>query len=173
MNETMEKGIPIDRIYSIYSYVLKIVRKFRFDEHTCLDVAQEIVMKLYLKSDSFAAKSRLKTWIYSIAKNHCINYKNRIYDKTPLPVDFSGSVSYESISENAESNFLTNELKDKLSACIQKLPEHLKAPLVYFYYDNLKYSEISNKMDIPIGTVKSRINTAKNFLRNLLEQQLA
>ncbi|MBN2531259.1 MAG: sigma-70 family RNA polymerase sigma factor [Spirochaetales bacterium] len=175
MIESAEKSIPIDHLHTIYNYVNRIASKFRFDEHTCMDVTQEIMMKVYLKSSSFTGKAQLKTWIYSVARNHCINYKKRIYDKNPVLIDSPDFISFSPgsfHSYNSEEYFLMKSLKKILSDYVHKLPEHLKQPLVYFYYGNLKYSEISQKMGIPIGTVKSRINTAKGLLRNKLEKHV-
>ena len=68
-------------------------------------------------------------------------------------MDFSQHSKIDYVSGEIDKPLLIKELKVTVSNFINKLPDHLKYPLIYFYYDELKYSEIANKMNIPIGTV--------------------
>ncbi len=164
----LENSNPVsNRLESFYSYVNRIVRKFRFDDQTCMDVIQEVLMKVYAKSDSFSGKSEIKTWIFSVTRNHCINYKKRIYEKNFRDLYF---MDCDPVANDAGDYDVMNTLKEALLPCLRTLPDHLLNPLVHFYYENMKYSEISSIMGIPIGTVKSRINVAKKRLKALIEK---
>lgn len=149
----------------ILDFVHKVVRKFKFEEHTNQDLVQDIMLKLHLKSSTFNGKSSLKTWLYSVIKNHCLNFKQRVYKNYLLSMSFNDWDTVSIDSENGESALLLQKLKEMVNEHVNKLPDHLRLPIRYFYYENMKYKSISKKMDIPMGTVKSRINTAKMKLK--------
>ncbi|MBN2737181.1 MAG: sigma-70 family RNA polymerase sigma factor [Spirochaetales bacterium] len=164
MTEVLNKEMFNYQIKSIYDFVYKVVRKYRFDEHTSKDIIQEIMIKVYYQKDKFHGNSRFNTWIWAIARNYCINYKKRLYDKNPLSLVLFEDKLENSLAETPELWLYKNELSQILVLLIKKLPEYLKNPLICFYYKNEKYKVIADKLKIPIGTIKSRINRAKKIL---------
>jgi len=149
----------------ILDYVSKVVRMYRFDEDTNQDVVQDIMVKYYCNASEFKGKSKLTTWLYSVIKNHCLNLKQKIYKNYLLSMNFNDWDTLPGKSENTESSLLYNKVKAMITAHVNKLPDYLQLPIRYFYYQDMLYKDIALKMNIPIGTVKSRINTAKNMLK--------
>jgi RNA polymerase sigma-70 factor, ECF subfamily len=154
----------IKNIKSYYSLVFKITKKFFFDPDICLELTQEIMLKIYLKINIFDERSKFETWIYTITKNHCINYKDRKYKKDRLLVDINENLHFHDVS--TEDEYIIKEQSCIIVKMIKSLPEQLRKPLFLYYYKNLKYKEIGKILNIPVGTVKSRINTAKDHLHN-------
>ncbi len=159
-----------EELTAIYCYAGKFARKYGFDEHTLMDVTQEIVIRSFLRRGTFNGKSKLKTWIFSVARNYCINFKNRVYDNHPFFSDHSRLDSFSSDSDAVPERVMEKEAVEALTYYFKRLPPRLKDPLRYFYYDDLKYDDIAVMLGIPIGTVKSRIFEAKRILRTNLER---
>lgn len=160
-----------DQIRSMYTYIGKIIKGFRFDEHTSLDISQEVMLKAYSSCCRFAGKSKFSSWVYAITRNYCINYKKRIYSKKPICFDFSSGENNLTASDNIENEFFKRELSKKLSSVLDGLPECLRKSLFFYYYEDLKYYQIAEKMKIPLGTVKSRINSAKTLVKARLMKE--
>lgn len=76
-----------------------------------------------------------------------------------------------SASGSAESQAVENIAQEALLVRISNLPDKLKLPILLCYFEDLDYQGIAQVLNIPIGTVKSRLNTAKNKLRTEMESQ--
>lgn len=137
------------------------------------DVMQEVFIKVYRAQNSFKPeKGNFNSWLRRITINQIISRRRRKY----LP-----SLSLELLEEQdaalpENSHLLPEELviKQEESKRIQKAISFLDkkhiAVLAMRYYENLSYSEIAQVLDIPLGTVKSRLNTAMKALRKELEE---
>lgn len=150
-------------ITDYYQYIRNIIRSFYFDDSTCKDLTQDVMIKLFCTTGTFTGEAQFKSWIYLVTRNHCINYKKK------------SSCKRITLLENMEDYYYTPDqdqfsLEDRktILEIILQLPHSLSTPLIFFYYRSFKYSEIAKKMKIPIGTVKSRINAAKRKLRSKL-----
>ncbi len=130
------------------------------------DLTQEIFLKLYASLNKYSPRSNFKLWLYRLAKNHIIDwYRKKKYInlkmeemKQSLLINSSGN----SFKENME------ELKDKIRRAIESLDIQFKLPIILRDLQGLSYEEISNILDIPVGTVKSRINRGRLLLSEIL-----
>jgi RNA polymerase sigma-70 factor (ECF subfamily) len=92
--------------------------------------------------------------------------------------DFESTVAKDYVlmavgsNDSVEEQFERKHIQALLIANIDKLPHPQKVPMVLFYYQQMKYSEIASVLGVPEGTVKSRINTAKRKLKSVLEGEL-
>ncbi len=134
------------------------------DSEEAKDLFQETAFRAYKNIDKFKSGTNLKAWLFTIMKNIFINnYRqktkaNTIIDTTEnLYYLNSGSVA---ISNQAESNILGEELKNMVA----NLDESIKIPFL-MHYQGFKYQEIADHLDIPLGTVKSRIFFARKELK--------
>jgi RNA polymerase sigma-70 factor (ECF subfamily) len=137
------------------------------------DVMQEVFIKIYRAQNSYKPeKGSFNSWLRRITINQIISRRRRKY----LP-----SLSLESLEEQdaalpEKSHLLPEELviKQEESIRIQKAISFLDRKhitvLAMRYYENLSYSEIAQVLEIPLGTVKSRLNTAIKALRRELEE---
>ncbi len=157
--------MKFERIYKkykndVYNYVYWRV----LDREDALDITQEVFIKVYRNLDGFKGRSSIKTWLFAIARNTVTNYLTRNKKKEETELE--------------ESLFLDNfnrseaEMKRTLLLALDKLPLEHAEILRLYYFDRFSYKEIAELMGINIGTVKSRLNRAKKYLKAELEKRL-
>lgn len=135
------------------------------------DLTQETFLKAYRNIDSFKGNSSLYTWTYRIARNVCMDALRRrkfrgqfLFDwfrKTDAETDFPDPSGHD-VPEN-------NDLKYWIDHALAKLPEDYRAVIVFREIQDLSYEEIAQILEIPEGTVKSRLFKARKMLRSYLE----
>jgi RNA polymerase sigma-70 factor (ECF subfamily) len=128
------------------------------------DVSQEVFIQVYRKLDHFRFESQFTTWLYAITINKCRDYLRRVKIRslfTPLADDDRNYPSH-----TPKQNFDIREIVQK---AIAKLPEKLKTPLILRDFEGMSYQEIADTLGTEVGTVKSRIFRARDYLKKLLE----
>lgn len=132
------------------------------------DLVQETVYKAIVNYEKFQTGTNLKAWLYTIMKNIFINdyrkkvSRNVIVDNTPNAYLLNSSIT---ISNNAERAFVMEDI----NLALQKISAELRVPFL-MHYKGYKYKEIADKLNLPLGTVKSRIFFARRDLAQLLEK---
>ena len=131
------------------------------------DLYQETAYRAITNQEKFRAGTNLKAWLFTIMKNIFINnYRKRtkantIIDSTEnLYYINSGSVS---IKNSAESNIMMKEL----IKMVEELDVSIKVPFM-MHYQGFKYQEIADHLDLPLGTIKSRIFFARKELKSII-----
>ena len=131
------------------------------------DLVQETMLKAFSYRNKFLVGTNLKGWLYTIMKNSFINnYRRMIRRKTFIDTtdnNFLMDVPGNLTENMGESSFVRTDIDD----AINELPEDLKITFS-LNIDGFKYHEIAEKLDIPMGTVKTRIFVAKRKLRKQL-----
>ena len=132
------------------------------------DLYQETAYRAIMNKDKFRPGTNLKAWLFTIMKNIFINnYRkkskmNTIMDSTDnMYYINSGSVV---IGNKAESNILM----DELNKMVESLDDNIKLPFK-MHFDGFKYQEISEELNLPLGTVKSRIFFARKALKQKIK----
>ncbi|CCC57844.1 RNA polymerase sigma factor [Caloramator australicus] len=147
-----------NKIYNIAYYILK-------NEHDAMDVTQEVALKIYRSISNFKGDSKLSTWIYRITYNTCLDYiKKR---KEDLSLDEYIAIEGETI-DNTEDTYESNELRNIIKNCILKLNEDFRTIIVLRDVHGFSYQEIAGILNIEVGTVKSRLNRAREALKKEL-----
>lgn len=126
------------------------------------DVAQEAFIKAWARLPDFRRQSSFMTWLYRITVNAAIDWVRRRRPETEL------SDAMPSGREAPEEATLRRESQRRVRAAIQELPPAARAALVLREYEQLSYREIAAVLDVPIGTVMSRLNYARRLLRERL-----
>jgi RNA polymerase sigma-70 factor (ECF subfamily) len=138
------------------------------------DMAQEAFVRAYVNIHRFRTDLKFSTWLYRIATNLCID---RIRKKKPdyfLDAEVPGTDGLTMYSQVAaeidlpEKQVETLELQDMIQAEINRLPEKYRSVIVLKYIEELPLKEISDVLDLPIGTVKTRIHRGREALRKQL-----
>lgn len=138
------------------------------------DMAQEALIRAYVNIASFNINMKFSTWIYRIATNLCID---RLRKKKPdfyLDAEVSGTDGLTMYSQVAADTVLpedeleTIELQETIQKEILKLPEKYRSVIVLRYIEELSLNEISEILDMPLGTVKTRIHRGREALRQQL-----
>lgn len=150
--------------------ILGLVGRFIKDQSEVEDVCQEAFIKAYRALPKFRGDSAFYTWLYRIAINTAKNYmvaKGRRPPSTDLDVGESDFLEMETVLEDVagpEQNINRDELKQVIDTAIDELPEDLRTAFTLREFGGLSYEEITEIMDCPVGTVRSRIFRAREAL---------
>lgn len=144
----------------------RLVRRYTSSEADAEDLTQEIFVDLYRSIGSFRGESALATWVYRVALNHCRKYAGRTYAIT---------VSYDDVRTEPESDeygpaqyAARRELSDQVYAALDHLsPDHREVVILHELQE-LTYRECAAILQVPEGTVKSRLSYAFRRLRGPL-----
>lgn len=141
------------------------------------DLAQEVFIKLYTHIDTFELKGRFIKYLFRIARNHWIDKLRHdaprpktVSMDNPLGEGETTAKEYISTDVNHPSSALEKkEMSKIITEALDKLPQEQKMVILLSEFHGLSYEEISEVMNIPLGTVKSRIHFAISKLRSILK----
>lgn len=159
----------IDDLYN-FAYHLTL------DEFLSEDLVQETYFKSYKFISGYQRGTNAKAWLFRILKNEFINiYRKK--ERSPNEVDFDEAISYQSedtiLNESTyldlREDIFQNMLGDEVSLALNSLPVDYRTVIVLRDLQSFKYEEISEILDIPIGTVRSRLFRARNELKEKLK----
>ena len=140
--------------------VIRIIRNITNDNNIGEDIAQDVFLTAYKKLRTFdPARSNFSTWLFTITRNKSLNAlkKKRPVSMSQLPDKTDGRDPYGDLSEK--------EFLDKLDRILLTLPDRQKTAFVLAEFERLPYEQIAQIEGVRIGTIKSRINRAKNKLK--------
>ncbi len=147
-----------------------------YNAEDAADLVQETYLKAFKFMDKFEEGTNAKAWLFKIMKNAYINdYRKKT--KRPSKVDYEEIVGYHEGDDAQLSSFydLREDIFDKMmgdevTVAIEALPEEFKSVIFLCDIEDFTYEEISKIMDVPIGTVRSRLFRARNMLKDLLKK---
>lgn len=150
----------------LFSYLCRYLGNAEMAE----DVFQAAFLQIHLKCDQFEEGRRFRPWLYMIATNQAIDSKRRQKRHNIVSLDTAGRSSDDEICqlvnllESGEANPLEHaerrERCDSVRDTLNSLPESMTAVVQLVYYQGMKYREAAEVLDIPVGTVKSRLHAA-------------
>lgn len=135
------------------------------------EVCQDVFIKVHDKLGDFNFQSKLSTWIATIAYRTSLNYLSKKKIKFDKDIDSMSTVELLNMTdENTPERLLQKkDSKEFLLHIIDKLPVHYKSVLTLFHLDEMNHAEISEVMDMPVGTVKNYLFRARKLLKDGLE----
>lgn len=152
-----------------YPAVVRVVYRLCGDTQMAEDAAQEAFIRAWAKLPGYQSKAPFCRWVYRIAVNIALDVLRRkphdSLDEDPYADQLAGD------SPNPEAAFIKREQVDRVQSAIRALPDGARAVLVLREYGGLSYDEISSTLDIPAGTVMSRLNYARTRLREMLREE--
>jgi RNA polymerase sigma-70 factor, ECF subfamily len=147
-----------------------VIGRFVHDYAESQDIAQETFIRAYRALNNFRGDAQFYTWLYRIAvntaKNHLVSMKRR---PPTSDVDADDAEHFEGAyrmhdSDTPEHELLREEIARTVSEVVAALPEELRQAITLREMEGLSYEEISETMDCPIGTVRSRIFRAREAI---------
>lgn len=133
------------------------------DEQAAKDLTQETLLKALRNEDRYVDKKNLRSWLFTIMKNTFINqYRRENYRRKAL-VDVQEVRTYSNSQVGADTGVEMYVLRQDLYDSMKSLDVKYRIPFVLFY-KGYKYKEIAERLDLPLGTVKSRIYFARKLL---------
>ncbi len=163
-----------------YRLALRVLR----DDEAARDACQEAFLKAYLNLKRFEGRSSFYTWLYRLVMNLCLDLKRRDrsnrYVDVPEPADLeriAGSErastvneGWRSHTEGPESALARQELRAAMGRAIDQLPSSARETLVLREVEGLSYAEIAQVLEIPKGTVMSRLHYARRRVQEILRE---
>ncbi len=149
--------------------VMNVVYRMCGDAQIAEDAAQETFIQAWLHLSSYRPQTSLRNWLYRIAVNAATDMLRK--QKRILPNDLE-DLHLSDSQPGPEALFSRKERTALVQKAILSLPEASRVVLVLRDYEGMSYHEIANALNIPVGTVMSRLNYARKILREKLEQKL-
>jgi RNA polymerase sigma-70 factor, ECF subfamily len=169
----VQKGdlAAFDMLFAKYQVkVLNLVARYVRDQEEVKDVTQDAFIKAYRALPKFRGDSAFYTWLYRIAintaKNHLVT-RGRRPPSTDVDIDdadYRDDADLLRDVDSPEAALARDQLQDTISRALQALPDDLRTALTLREFDGLSYEQIAQIMACPVGTVRSRIFRAREFV---------
>ena len=173
-------GLLVQRYQKkVYAIALGMVK----DAEEAMDVSQEAFVKVHRYLDRFKGDSSFYTWLYRITTNTCIDVLRRRGVTSSDSVEYDDSVQMDvadadlgllssQMDASPSRSLLRRELGEKLEEALGQLPEKHRAILLLRELEGMSYEDLSRTLDIPKGTVMSRLFHARAKVQRLLSDYL-
>ena len=134
------------------------------------DVMQEVLLQLHRSAETFQHGSTFRTWLYGLAKNVARHeMRRRKKDLVAESVDQEPFLEIRDVRLDPLDTLQQSEREAAVRSAVERLPAHYRTVLRLRDWDELSYAQIAEVLDLPIGTVRSRLHNARVLLANLLE----
>lgn len=157
----------------LHFHILKMVK----DKEQVEDLVQESLTKAFSSLDSYSTSYAFSTWLYRIATNHTIDYLRKKKLQTvsmDKPVDTGeGEVKMQLPDEkaSADRNIIRKQRQNIVRQAIDDLPDKYQRVIEQRHMEEKSYQEISESLDLPLGTVKAHIFRAREMLYKALKDR--
>jgi RNA polymerase sigma-70 factor (ECF subfamily) len=162
-------------IHQYQVYVYNIAYRTLGHEEDAKDAAQDALIKVFKNISQFSGDAQFSTWLYRIVVNTCKDHlrkKAGLNESSMDVADSEGSIVWElpaSDSIQPEKQLERKEIQTKIHKALDQLPTANKTVVILRDIQGLSYEEISQIEACSVGTVKSRINRGRKYLRDLLQ----
>lgn len=157
----------IPHLDALYNFGLRLTS----DPNDAEDLVQDTIVKAFRFFSSYEKGTNAKAWLFRILKNSYINnYRKK--SKKPQQVDYDEvSTFYETIraertdTSDLEDKMFRELIDDELSNALDNIPEDFRTVVLLCDVEDFTYEEIANMLDVPIGTIRSRLHRGRNLLK--------
>ncbi len=154
-------------------YVKNLIKTIT-NTHNNEDIEQEVYIKLWKNRDKYEENGKFKSWIKTITINATKDFlKSKQNKQANMIVDDEDALKniYDTKS-HVENNIINLQTRKQIIDAIDNLPKNHREVIILYEFYNLSYDEIAKKLSCPLGTIKSRLFTAKKILANNLKNLL-
>lgn len=152
---------------ALYNFGLRLTT----DPNDAEDLVQDTIVKAYRFFSSYEKGTNAKAWLFRILKNSYINnYRKK--SKKPQEVDYDEVATfYETIraertnSSDLEDTMYRELIDDDITRALDDIPEDFRTVVLLCDVEDFTYEEIANMLDVPIGTIRSRLHRGRNLLK--------
>ena len=144
------------------------VRKMVIDHDDADDLVQEIFVKVWKNLPSFREDSKLFTWIYRIATNECLTFLKKKKRKYLIPISDVSKELNEKLDEDVQVS--GDEVQHKLQKALLKLPDKQRMVFNMKYYDEMKFSDISEITGTSVGALKASYHHAVKKIEEFIKR---
>ena len=157
----------IPHLDALYNFGLSLTS----DPNDAEDLVQDTIVKAYRFFSSYEKGTNAKAWLFRILKNSYINNYRR-KSKKPQQVDYDEVATfYETIraertdTSDLEDTMYRELIDDDITKALDRIPEDFRTVVLLCDVEDFTYEEIANMLDVPIGTIRSRLHRGRNLLK--------
>jgi len=152
-----------------FQYLCNFALQYVEDMDTAQDICQKVFIALWEKREEVDPKKSLKSYLFTSVKNRCLNhirdqkkYRSKVLDLDCGDIDIA----------TEEDHFSENDLKEKIEKALNQLPEKCRLVFEMSRFQNMKYREIAEELEISQKTVEAHMSKAMKSLREHLKDHL-
>lgn len=152
-----------------FTRLCNFAQNYISDLDTTREIVQEVYINLWQKKESIDTDKSIKSYLYASVKNRCLNYirDNKKFRSYVLDVELADfEVTFESDA------FTESELQTKINNALGKLPEKCRKVFLLSRFEELKYKEIADELNISVKTVEAQMSKALKILREELKDYM-
>jgi RNA polymerase sigma-70 factor (ECF subfamily) len=162
----------LPQVEALYNFAFHLT----YNEEDANDLVQDTFLKAYRFINSYERGTNAKAWLFKILKNGFINEYRR---KTRLPneVDYEDFLTYQETDDGAQvgeldlrDDLFKGLIGDEVTKAVNELPVDFRTVILLCDVEGFTYEEIAKIIDIPIGTVRSRLHRARNLMKEKLRE---
>ncbi|MNI40700.1 ECF RNA polymerase sigma factor SigW [compost metagenome] len=145
------------------------------NSHEAEDAVQETFLRVYTNLHKYDENQKFSTWIFRIATNLCIDRLRKRKNTYSLDAEMSDGEGNDHYSllpadeDTPEKQVIVSETQELIRAAIDTLPEKYKSVVILRYLQDLSLQEISDILDMPVTTIKTRVHRGREYLRKKIE----
>lgn len=148
--------------------VLNAAFRYTGNPSVAEELTQDVFVRVFRAAKSYRPEARFSTWLFTIVRNVCMNYKMR-EGKQDHQMDADNDLMEISQNqENPEQKAIRRELEEKIQKAIMSLPETLRMPLILSQFQQMPYEEVAQVLELSVAAVKVRIHRARIALAEKL-----
>ena len=162
-------------VYRYKDRLLNFIYRFLNDLDRSEDLVQDTLLKLYTHKDSYREIAKFSTWLYTIAANLARTELRKLKRRKTFSVTELSHEDREFIISSTDADpsdeHLSKNFENNVHQALLELPDDFKTIIILRDIQELSYDEISKIVELPLGTVKSRINRGRVKLQQLLKKK--
>ena len=157
--------------YPHLEFLYNVALKYSGNSYDAEDLVQETMVTAYTKFRQLRDDKSCRAWLFTILRNHFLKERKQLL-RRPYLDDGSSYLDYmrDEKSSGFVDRIVEKDANKKLHRVLAKISEKFKSPLILYYMEEMTYQEIAEYLDIPIGTVMSRLARGKRYLKKGLLQ---
>lgn len=157
-----------DEVYERFRRpIWRLARRLTESDDEAFDASQEIFLRVWRGLAGFRGESKLSTWVFQIAWNYLRGHNRRRgrHLRTITEKSEEFVARYPDPAPGPERRAVSSDLLDRVTLAMDELPEHYRIVVWLRDGEDLSYSEIADVLDLPVGTVRSRLARAREALK--------
>jgi RNA polymerase sigma-70 factor (ECF subfamily) len=141
------------------------------DHHEAEDLVQDAYMRALKGFSSFQPGTNFKAWMFRIVRNMFLTSRTKAQiTQVPMEDEDGEEIDMPAVMETPESMLLSTRTRQQIQAALERLPVNFKEVILLCDVEEMKYQEIADLLEIPLGTVMSRIARGRKLLRGMLAE---
>jgi len=167
--------VDFDQVYERFRLpVWRLARRLTKSEEEALDTTQEIFLRVWRGLPGFRGEAKLSTWVFQIAWNYLRAHRRKMGRGLKIVSEDVNAAqeliaSARDAAPDPERRASATELLGRVQEALARLPEHYRVVVWLRDGEDLSYQEIADALDVPVGTVRSRLARARATLKDMVE----